>query len=246
MRVSIYYNARERMYPMYSSTLTMTDLNGKLVGEYPSFPATPYFPTYRWHEVGNYYRDAYSFVLPADAPAGLYNLDLSWYVYDLDSRTSDPATESKVSLGAIRVGDLAATQIDHLPSARVGDAITFLGWSGDAAMVKRGQSLNLDLFWQTDRALQESYTVFVHLADASGRVVADADSAPSQGLFPTNRWAVGEGVRDRHTLKIPADLQPGTYSLEIGMYLAATNTRLPIMSAAVNTDKIVIVSVDVR
>jgi hypothetical protein len=245
MRVLIYYNARERMYPMYSSQLTVTDVNGKLIGEYPGFPGTQYFPTYRWYEIGNYYRDTYSFVLPADAPAGLYNLDLSWSVYDLDSRTSNPETESKVSLGAIRVGDLSASSIANKQTAKLGDAISFLGWNGNLT-VARGQSLNLDLFWQTDRALKDSYTVFVHLTDASGQVVADADSAPSQGLYPTNLWKVGEDMRDRHILNIPADLQPGTYSLEIGMYLASTNTRLAITSVAVTTDKIVIGSVNVR
>ncbi len=71
-RVLIYYRARERMYPMYSARLAVTDINGKVWSEREGFPGTVYFPTYRWHELGEYYRDAWSLNLPADAPAGLY------------------------------------------------------------------------------------------------------------------------------------------------------------------------------
>ena len=242
VRVLIYYNALERMYPMYSSLLSVTDLNGNLVAELASFPGSRYFPTYRWYEIGNYYRDAYSFILPADAPAGLYHLDLYWYEYDLDAHKIKDDTERHVALGTVRLGDLSANGIEHPQSVRVGDAITFLGWSGDASRIARGQSFPLDLFWRADRAINESYTVFVHLVDANGQVVADADSAPSRGLYPTNRWGVGEGVRDRHVLNIPTDLAPGDYAIEIGMYLPATNARLP-MGAS---DKIILTQVKVK
>ena len=244
-RVLIYYCTLARMYPMYSATLTVADITGKTWGEYEGFPVSFYFPTYRW-QVGDVYRDAWTVHLPADAPGGLYTLDLSWFVYDLETRKSDSDHENKLALGAIRVGDLAATDIAHAQNARVGEAITFLGWNSDAVSVARGQSFNLDLFWRANRAVAESYTVFVHLVDASGRVVADADSPPSRGLFPTDRWGVGEGVRDRHTLTIPANLSPGNYAIEIGMYLPATGARLPMETALGGADKIVLTQVSVQ
>jgi hypothetical protein len=58
--------------------------------------------------------------------------------------------------------------------------------------------------------------------------MANADSPPSSGLYPTDHWAVGENIRDRHILSIPAQLAPGNYSIEIGMYLPSTGIRLPI------------------
>lgn len=239
-RVLVYYRTLARMFPMYSAQLTITDASGKLWREEPGFPGSFYFPTYRW-QVGDYYRDAWQLDLPADAPAGLYQLDLSWFVYNLDSHQSDSDHEFKISLGTIRVGDLAATNIAHPATTRIGNAITFLGWSG-ATTATRGQSLDLDLFWRADQSLNDAYTVFVHLVGADGRVLADADSPPSRGVMPTNRWTVGEGVRDRHTLTIPSTLAPGNYAIEIGMYLPATGARLPIASA----DKIVLTQVSVK
>ena len=245
MRIQVFYRATARMYPMYSAKLTLADITGKLWGEYSGFPGSFYFPTYRWYELGEYYRDTWSIHLPPDAPSGLYNIDLSWYEYDRDADTSNTDKENKVALGTIRVGDLSATNIAHPSAARIGDTISFLGWSGDDS-IARGQSLPLDLFWRADQASTNSYTVFVHLVDSTGRVLADADSPPSSGLYPTDRWQTGEDVRDRHTLKIPSDIQPGNYSIEIGMYLPSTGARLPIASAAGQADKIVLTKVKVH
>jgi hypothetical protein len=250
-RVLIYYRTLARMYPMYSTALSVGDISGKPWGNYSGFPASFYYPTYRW-QAGELYRDAWTINLPADAPNGLYTLDLSWYVYDLETRKPDFDREYKVALGTTRVGDFSVGQIAHAHNARLGGAITFLGWnaqpapSGNAIFVVRGQSLDLDLFWRADRALQEVYTVFVHLVDASGRVVADADSPPYRGMFPTDRWTIGEIVRDRHMLIIPANLVSGDYSIAIGMYLPSTGERIPIETASNPTDQIFVAQVSVR
>ncbi len=247
-RVLVYYRADARMYPMYSASLHVTDVGGRLWGDYDGFPGTFYFQTFRWYELGEYYRDTWSINLPADAPAGLYNLDLNWYVYNLATGKRDDNQKYRVSLGTIRVGDISGSTIMHVQNARVGDAITFLGWnsapagSSDSISVARGQALDLDLFWRGAQTQSESYTVFVHLTDASGHVIATADSPPSQGDYPTDRWSVGEQVRDRHALKIPGDLAPGNYSVEIGMYTRSTGARLPIGSS----DKIVLTQVSVH
>ncbi|MCX7840743.1 MAG: hypothetical protein N2559_15015, partial [Anaerolineae bacterium] len=231
----------KRQYPMYSALLRVQDLNGKLIGDYEGFPGSYYFPTYRWRD-GEMYRSAWTIHLPADAPAGLYHLDLFWYVYDLDARASDYTREFHIALGTLRVGEFGVARIEHPHNARLGDAITFLGWNG-ARQVARGQTLPLDLIWRAERAVNESYTVFVHLVDAQGHVVADADSPPFSGLYPTNRWQVGEVLRDRHLLKIPHDLAPGDYTIEIGMYVPATNARVSVDDRA---DKIVLTTIRVK
>ncbi|MBI5652907.1 MAG: DUF2723 domain-containing protein [Chloroflexi bacterium] len=225
-RVLVYYKTLARMYPMYAAQLSIRDLLERPALDLHAFPASFYYPTYRWR-AGEFYRDAYAFVLPADAPNGIYHLDLFWYEYDLGTGVTDFDRENKLALGEMRVGDFNTARIAQPAHARVGDAITFLGWRGDTT-IARGQSLDLDLFWRGDRVMREAYTVFVHLTDASGQVLADADSPPAQGLYPTTRWLSGEIVRDRHSLKIPGDLAPGEYQIAIGMYLPATGARLPV------------------
>jgi hypothetical protein len=70
--------------------------------------------------------------------------------------------------------------------------------------------------------MQAAYTIFVHLIDGNGLVRAQSDRAPWDGMFPTDRWAVGETVQDDYTLQLPADLAPGEYSLRVGIYLDPT------------------------
>jgi len=241
MRVLVYYRTLARMYPMYSAMLSLHDASGTLIGDYAGFPGSYYFPTYRW-QAGEMYRSAWTIPLPADLPVGLYHLDLYWYVYDLETHTSDYTREFHLALGTIRIGEFGVAQIEHPHNARLSNAITFLGWNG-AREIARGQTLPLDLIWRADGTVNEAYTVFVHLLDADGRVVADADSPPFSGLFPTNRWQAGEVLRDRHPLKIPNNLAPGEYSIEIGMYLPETNTRVRIDNG---TDRIVLTTVKVK
>ena len=54
------------------------------------------------------------------------------------------------------------------------------------------------------------------LQDAAGHVVAGLEAQPLDGRYPTQNWAAGELVRDRHTLTLPADLAPGAYRLIVG------------------------------
>lgn len=244
-RVLIYYRVLERMYPMYSDALSISDINGNAWGDYKSFPASFYYPTYRW-QVGDYYRDAFTIYLPTSAPTGLYNLGLSWYVYNSDTSQVEYDTESKLSLGAIRVGDFAPDEISHAQNAHIGDSISFLGWNVDRLTAERGQALRLGLVWRADRAVTQSYTVFVHLTDANGRVYATADGPPFHGLFPTDLWIVGEKLLDPHTLTIPANLKPGTFYLEVGMYVRSSGARLPIETEIDRSDKIVLTPVNVR
>ncbi len=254
-RVWVYYRATARMYPMYSAMLSLGDVTGRLWGEYSRFPVSSCFPTYRWYELGEYYRDGWTINLPPDAPNGLYNLDLSWFVYDLDGRKVDYASERAVPLGSMRVGDIAVPSEGRTPLARVGDAISLMGWETNPTFatntvdVQSGQALDVDLFWRAERSIAQSYTVFVHLIDGGGHFIKDADSPPLHGLFPTERWMAGETIRDRHTLALPPDLAPGDYVLEVGMYDPATLARLPARDASgapLPDDRVVLGTVRVK
>ena len=84
----------------------------------------------------------------------------------------------------------------------------------------------VDLLWQAAEAPGEPLVVVVQLLDAAGHVVAGLEAQPLDGRYPTQAWAAGELVRDRHTLSLPADLAPGAYRLIVGMYRAADRARL--------------------
>jgi hypothetical protein len=89
------------------------------------------------------------------------------------------------------------------------------------------QSLELTLYWQSLRELDQDYTVFVHLLDpATGQIVAQVDEGPQHGDDPTSLWVEGEVVADPHVLDLPAALPAGAYTLRVGLYLQDAGTYL--------------------
>lgn len=89
-----------------------------------------------------------------------------------------------------------------------------------------GETIHLLLVWQTNRRLQDDYKVFVHVADESGRPVAQWDGYPGLNTSYTSRWPVGWPFRDHVLLTLGPDLTPGTYTLLVGMYHPETGQRV--------------------
>ena len=75
------------------------------------------------------------------------------------------------------------------------------------------------------------YTVFSHLIDADGKLVAQFDGEPAGGTAPTTTWKPGATVVDRRAIPLPVDLPPGRYTLRVGMYSQPGLQRLAVAAA---------------
>jgi hypothetical protein len=100
----------------------------------------------------------------------------------------------------------------------LGDNITLAGYDILPEPVRAGGSLYVQYHWQVSAPPQFDWTVFSHLVDGSGKVVAGFDSPPGRGTLPTTRWQSGWRVLDEYELMLPADLPPGEYALRMGLY----------------------------
>ncbi len=103
----------------------------------------------------------------------------------------------------------------------------------------------MTLYWHPLSKLNQDYTVFVHLTDQAGHIYAQHDGQPAAGLYPTSRWKKGEIVEDEHLIEIPADVPASHYSLSAGMYLLSTMERLRVSSGTLQSDQLVLGSVEV-
>jgi len=83
------------------------------------------------------------------------------------------------------------------------------------------------LFWQRRTTFEGDGTVFVHLADSSGAVLATGDGQPQGGRYPTSLWRAGEIVPDEHVIPHPRDLPAGRYTVRVGWYGRDPEFRLP-------------------
>ena len=93
--------------------------------------------------------------------------------------------------------------------------------------------LRLTLYWSTDNPIEVDYTVFVHLLNSKGEIVAQHDRAPAKGDCPTVDWPPHEVIVDRIKLNLPRDLPSDTYRLIAGMYHRSTLQRLPLFQDGV-------------
>ncbi len=120
---------------------------------------------------------------------------------------------------------LPTTPVD----ARFAGGVELLGYRLQPAE----DDLSLILVWQTAQPLERDYTVFVHLIDPAGNLVAQSDSSPHWVTdWPTSRWVPGQPVTDGHGLSLPGDLADGEYTLRVGLYDWQTLDRLPLVDAA--------------
>jgi hypothetical protein len=91
-------------------------------------------------------------------------------------------------------------------------------------------SLSLTYVWQAAGPALRPYTVFNHLVNEAGELVAQQDQWPLNGRWPPTCWQKGETVVDSYEIALPPGLPPGQYTLWLGLYDAQDNSRLPLSS----------------
>ncbi len=252
--VSIYWRALAPPEEDYVAHVRLLDRSWERVGGTDGYPGRGTFPPTLW-EPGVIYEDRY--LLPiapwAKVPslirleAGLRRLNESPFPLVLPSGEEiDTLFLDAVPLRPVHP---ASTETSHPIGARLGDALTLVGADLPTETVQAGQTLTVTLVWRAEREIEADYTVFVHLFDPQGTLVAQADAPPLDGAYPTGWWAPGEVVRDPHPLSLPVDLPPGRYTLYAGLYDPTTMARLPATDAQGNpfpNDAILLATLEVR
>jgi len=101
-----------------------------------------------------------------------------------------------------------------------------LGFDVSPIQVGAGQDLTFTLYFRGLEPMPVGYTVYLHLVDARGRLLAQDDHQPYP---PTEYWPPGETFTSSYTLHIPQDLPPKTaLDVRIGAYFWQTLERLPL------------------
>jgi mannosyltransferase len=215
-------------------------------------PLGELFTTDRWSE-GQIARQPLALPVPPGTPPGDYVVEL--VVYDPASGASltpdtgnvpKARTPGGISLGRITVrrpGPSGAT----LPGLGRFGPLAVVEASTPATTVKPGDAIPVELVWQAVEAPQEPMVVVLQLLDREDRVAVGLEAQPLDGRYPTQDWAAGELVRDRHTLTLPTKLAPGSYRLIVGVYRAADRQRLQTQSGPFGeSDQLAVKQIQVR
>ncbi len=190
--------------------------------------------------------ERFDVALPHDLPGGDYPVTV-----DLLNLSTDEVEPLGLELGALTVtGQRYPINTGHLLAnfrQRVGLA-SAAAWHNDRwyngryaapwsdpIATQPGDTISLRLTWQALGKAEESYTVFVHLIDLANRPIVSLDYTPLGGSAPTHlwfpKWLPGQQYIDPYRLTIPADLPPGEYLIEVGLYEMVSQRRLHISDA---------------
>lgn len=166
--------------------------------------------------------------IPFNAQVGEYTLKVG-----MSNLTTDEDFKEFVDLRTVKVSGKAETLTGSLAANfdnRVGiESVT--AWVGgdttrsapwqEPIKARAGAPIEIRIKWRALHPAESSYTVFVHLNDANGAVIASKDYTPLGGSFPTMlwfpKWIEGQRVIDPYRLTIPREAS-GEYYIEVGLY----------------------------
>ncbi len=209
----------------YEVRVLWLDPAGRVAGESRRVPPVTGWPTSAWRP-GDLWRGVHTLHVPGSLEAGVY--DVAVVLVDATGQ----AVGERAVLGRVTVS--TPPRRYHLPEMQArsdavwANGIGLAGYDLSAGAAAPGGSLTLTLYWQPAGVVQQSLTVFVHLVDANGELVAQRDQTPGGGARPTLGWAPGEVIADIYELAIGARVPPGEYRLRVGWYNAATGQRVPL------------------
>ena len=124
---------------------------------------------------------------------------------------------------------------DYRPAAEIrivnkefGDLLRLNGYSLDKTSVSPGQTVEVQLNWETISATPDDWSVFVHLTDPILETpIAQRDMYPGQGLLATSLLQPGDRFVDSYLINIPdATPAPAELTLSVGLYDFFTGERL--------------------
>ena len=178
----------------------------------------------------------YEMPVPADWGPGLAWLDLG--AYERYSREQAPwversggrGTSAPVGkVGPIRIAPEAETPPPQREiGAAFGAELELVGYDLSTADPAAGSTLDVALYWRSRRRMAVDYVVSVQLIGEDGRLVAQHDSPPVAGDYPTRFWEPGDEVRDTHRLTLPPTTAARRCRLVVVVYAAQSGERLPV------------------
>lgn len=218
--LTVYLQALAPMERNYNVSVRVVGPDGAMVAQHDGWPWG--FPTSKW-VVRDVLPDGHQLALPTDLAPGAYQLH--YLIYDPETLAPLPITQAGAPVGESVVIDYVRVESgargEPAPAipldAQLGTALTLRGVDLPQS-VAPGEPMTLSLYWHADDAPRHDYTRFVHLIRPDGTIIAQVDSAPLEGFYPTSFWHRGETVRDTITLTPPADLPGGEYAVRVGLY----------------------------
>lgn len=244
IEIDLFWLARKRVTTDYTFYVHVFGRSGERIGGVDTYPGAGAYPTSLWVP-GDVIRDTWRIPVSGEAMAptqgivrvGAYNGETRESLTGYDRHGTLVGKSPEIT--AVRV--IPATPFDEEPEQALEATFGKIDlWGYDLAVadapdttppndvIHSGDVLHITLYWHSSARMMADYTVFVHLVDDEGSLVAQIDEQPVHGDYPTHYWHVDERVLDHHDLALPDNTPPGMYSLRVGLYVLASGKRLAV------------------
>lgn len=179
--------------------------------------------------------------LPSTLEPGRYWIEVGLYdPLNLERASVQGSGETRTLVGPLKVPLQGVTELPEATPLRAhfGDEIALDGYKVE----RENGLLRVTLRLSALRRPDHDYTLFLHVENAAGEIVAQRDAQPLDGRYPTAIWDAGEVVVADWDVVLPSDFEAGEYRLWMGFYEWQSGARLPVQdtSAAVDADRLLL------
>ncbi len=223
----IFINVRwQTVAPMdknYSVAAALLAPDGTVLAQRESYPGLGLRPT-RYLLPGDSFVDRYPLALtsPISQPM-VAKAVVNLFDFDSKTRAGFPAlnvagVEITPLVGRLKIvpQPWPKYQPHNVTSTNFANSIKLIGYdlSEDTII----------LYWKSITPVNEDYNLFIHLVDAEGNIIIQADAPASNGIYPTSWWEAGEIIATPH----PLPKAPAATTVRFGLYSLTSGQRLPI------------------
>lgn len=126
----------------------------------------------------------------------------------------------------------APPALAHLPAgaqpleATLGDVARLRGYALNPQHAQPGDVVDVTLYWEPLGPTALPYSIYLHLFDGDETLVAQRDTYPGLGRYPTTAWQPGHLFADRYRVALPeTTYAPVTAQWEAGLWQTQTGDR---------------------
>lgn len=224
LRVTLFWHGTKKMEEDYTAFIHLLNPANHIFGQIDKHPINDYFPTSHWQS-GESMEDEYTFPVLPGTPPGQYEIEIGVYRTPSMERLSVLDEDGKpvadrVVLTTVQVTAAPAVPTDLMIPRPIDrsftDGFVLKGYGVESTALPPGGYLRYTLLWQKTGTLQENRKLRLRLLDERGQSVAEQVDDPTDGVYPTSQWQVGQIVRHVGAIQIPAGAR-GSLQLEVSL-----------------------------
>ncbi len=225
LQLTFYWQPSQKIAEDLEVFVQLLDRNQQVVSGIHSWPLHGAFRIRAWRP-GQIMPLSYNLPIPNNLQPGPYQLIVG--TFNLMRHQPIPLStgEPFQPVATLKIPLPPDSRAPQTPvSVNFGNLIALQGYT----LAPAADALKLTFFWQAIDSLHNNYTVFVHIVDDAGQIIAQSDAQPLGGQYPTSIWSPGETIIDERVI---TGVPPGEYQIYVGWYRWDTLERLPVVSSA--------------